>query len=157
MMNQQALLNAQVAVDMTPEEYVAFAAQQRDVVEAARQELLARDQARIKERKEAEDRARVLLLATLDAEQAKMFVAERSFVVHSQDRKRRYLVKYGVQGNVELLNDAGQSVAKFCIHPEESVPTPDVMLAQKLLLEADEQQFLKIANKTVLRNESAVA
>ena len=36
------------------------------------------------------------------------------------------------------------------IHPRERVPDSDTMLAQKLLLEADTERFLKIANVTNL-------
>lgn len=146
--NQQ-LYNQQAARAVTPDEYAAILARDTE-----RQAQLAAEAER---RKQATERARQLLVAMLDREQQEEFAKNRSFIVHTKDRQRRYQVTYGTAGNVLLLNPAGQTIAKFCIHPEEEVPTPDVMLAQKLLLETDEQQFLKIANKTVIRNESAVA
>jgi hypothetical protein len=35
---------------------------------------------------------------------------------------------------------------RFCAHPETDLPDADTMLAQKLMLEADEAGFLAIAN-----------
>lgn len=62
--------------------------------------------------------------------------------------ERTYRIKSGSSGNVELLGTDGRAVEKYCIHPKEWLPIHDVMLAQKLLLEADEAQFLATANKS---------
>lgn len=91
--------------------------------------------------------AEALLLANLDEAQAAEFRQCRHFVVHSRDRARRYRVEYGIAGNIKLLGDQGLVVASFCIHPDMKCPTEDVMLAQKLMIECDEEQFLKIANR----------
>ena len=86
----------------------------------------------------------------LDDEQRKLFKLGRHFMVHSRDAKRRYKIEYGTAGNVKLLREDGKAVASFCIHPEIHVPTEDVMLAQKLLLETAEDEFLRIANRTAI-------
>lgn len=65
----------------------------------------------------------------------------------SQDRT--YRVKRGMAGNVYLLGADGVEKERFCAHPS-GVPHADAMLAQKLMLEAAEAKFLKIANRTVL-------
>jgi hypothetical protein len=115
---------------------------------------IAEQERKIKEEQEAraaaKQRAKVLLMEHLDEEQKKSLEKDRKFIVHSCDKKRVYVIKHGRAGNIELLNDEGIAVAKFCIHPAIQCPDEDTMLAQKLLLETNEAQFLKIANKTVL-------
>lgn len=98
----------------------------------------------------AQKKAEELLLENLDAEQRKEFATNKRFTVHVRGKEdKHYLIEYGYAGNVKLLRE-GKAVAKFCIHPVVQCPNEDVMLAQKLLLETNEEQFLKIANKTVL-------
>lgn len=110
----------------------------------------ARIQASVAKREAAESAARTLLLQNLDQAQAAEFTKSRQFEVISRDGARRYRVEYGTAGNVKLLNGEGKPVSKFCIHPQVLCPTEDVMLAQKLLLDADEEEFLRIANRTAV-------
>lgn len=106
---------------------------------------------RIEEQAVAKSRAEALLVSNLDVEQAESFRKSRLFVVHSRDKKRRYRIEHGMAGNVKLLSPDGRVVASFCIHPlERGIPAEDVMLAQKLMLEAAEEEFLRIANKTLI-------
>lgn len=115
------------------------------------QENAVRQAELAKQRKEAADRAAALLSDHLAPEQRETFEKQRHFVVHSRDGQRRYRVEYGTAGNVKLLNAEGKAVAKFCIHPVDSrIPTEDVMLTQKLMIEGDEESFLRIANRTAL-------
>lgn len=101
------------------------------------------------QRQEAEKRARELLLASLDESQAEEFKLNRRFVVHSKDGVRTYLVTWGTAGNIYELEN-GQRMAKYCIHPTQELPVPDVMLAQKLMIETDESLFRKVANRTAV-------
>lgn len=96
---------------------------------------------------ESSKRATALLIQHLDKAQVADFRANRQFIVHSRDGVRRYRVDYGRAGNVKLLGDGDRVVAKFCIHPDSPCPNEDVMLAQKLMLETDEEEFLRIANR----------
>lgn len=105
---------------------------------------------------EALQRATELLVATLSPQQAAEFKSTQAFTVHSKTGDRIYRVTYGTAGNVYELSKEGRKVAKYCIHPSEDVPVPDVMLAQKLMLETDEKQFLKVANKTPLQVTATV-
>ena len=115
------------------------------------QEYLAARAAEITKQQEASHRAAALLADHLAPEQRETFRKDRHFVVHSRDGQRRYRVEYGVAGNIKLLNAEGKSIAKFCIHPVDSrIPTEDVMLSQKLMIEGDEESFLRIANRTAL-------
>lgn len=98
---------------------------------------------------EADKRAEALLLANLTPEQAAQYRRDRRFDVAVG--LRLYRISWGWAGNVHLINSSGDLMAKFCIHPTEAVPFADNMLAQKLMLEADEAQFWRVANRTVLR------
>jgi hypothetical protein len=62
-----------------------------------------------------------------------------------------YRIEYGYAGNVKLLGNDGQPVKRYCIHADYRLPYEDQMLAQKMLLEANEPEFLRIANMTQLR------
>ena len=101
-----------------------------------------------KQRAEADDRATGLLLAHLSPDQRKQYEKDQFFEVHVADKKgiRRYRVTHGWAGNVFLVDAQGKKIKKFCIHSTKSVPYADNLLAQKLLLEADEERFLSIAN-----------
>ncbi len=93
-------------------------------------------------------RAESLLLSALTPDQTKDFRKTSEFTVISKDGKRTYRITYGIAGNVILI-EKGKPVARYCIHPT-GIPTEDVMLAQKLMLETDEESFLRIANRTPL-------
>ncbi len=51
--------------------------------------------------------------------------------------------------NVELIV-AGKAKFKYCALPADYAPAPDVMLAQLLMLQTDENKFLATANRTTL-------
>jgi hypothetical protein len=143
---------------MTPEQ---LEAQQRQ-----RREHEARIAADRRAREEAEVRAEQLLLRELDEGQRAEYLRDKAFTVRLPDGKR-YRIKKGWAGNVERVEDVRLpqqqspslvandqhyvAVEKLCIHPNDWVPDQDNMLAQKLLLEADEAKFRRIANITRLR------
>ncbi len=68
-----------------------------------------------------------------------------------------YRIDYGYQGNVKLVGPDGQPIRSYCIHSRVNdedgrrLPNEDHMIAQKLLLEANESEFLRIANETIIR------
>ncbi len=100
-------------------------------------------------RVEVTARAESLLLSALNPIQAKDFRTTREFTVISKDGKRTYRITYGIAGNVILI-EKGKPVARYCIYPI-GIPIEDVMLAQKLMLETDEESFIRIANRTPIR------
>jgi len=124
-----------------------------------KRQLLVRDNARKKRFKEsAEQRARGLLLRMLNEQQREEMENDNRFhlTVHSQDGSMRvYRIDYGFQGNVKLLGADGEVDSSYCIHSDSRLPYEDQMLAQKLLLEANEPEFLRIANKTIRRRRAA--
>lgn len=118
----------QIAAD---EEHAATAAQ--EVQERAAAQLMAGK------------RAQRLLAECLTAKQRHDLKRDDAFCV--QIGERCYRINRGYSGNVELIE--GDCVrARYCIHPREDVPNEDTMLAQKLLLEANEDEFLRVANAT---------
>jgi len=96
---------------------------------------------------EAVDRARELLLSHLTDEQRRTFENNGWFVVEGGRTGGRYRIRQGYAGNVDVLD--GDLVShKLCAHADPvAVPWPDQMLAQKLMLEIDEDDFLAIANR----------
>lgn len=92
-------------------------------------------------------RAREILLAALTVEQREQFLQEEHFEL--QVNGRLYRVRPGRR--VERLDPETKTVQSlFCIHPElaHDLPSEDVALSQKLLLEANEPEFLRLANET---------
>jgi hypothetical protein len=105
-------------------------------------EELARERKRADE---AEARAEKLLLESLNAKQTEEYKKDKSFVVHSRSGMR-YRIRHGRVANVDVVCKEGKILHKLCAHPAEYVPNPDTMLAQKLFLEHQEEEFLKVAN-----------
>lgn len=102
----------------------------------------------------AKARARKLLFSMLSADQQKELDEKNHFhlTVHSRDGSMKvYRIEHGYAGNVKLLGIDGQPVKRYCIHADYRLPYEDQMLAQKLLLETNEPEFLRIANMTQLR------
>lgn len=132
---------AQIAVD------IAAATERRQ--EAARLEA-QRQQFRLV----SNGRARNLLNQMLSPAQRLMLETKSYFelTVHDRDgASRTYRIEHGYAGNVKLLDAKGVPVRRYCIHADSRLPYEDQMLAQKLLLESNEMEFLKIANKTELQ------
>lgn len=98
-----------------------------------------------KMRKTAAARARALLLSMLSVKQREQLQRDRFFEVIAQGSKRRYRIHQGTHGNVKLLDDTGREVTSYCAQPPD-VPAEDAMLAQKLMLELHEEDFLRVAN-----------
>jgi hypothetical protein len=103
------------------------------------------------ERKLAEEKAKKLLEECLTPVQKRAFRRWGVIPVVAKSGKF-YRIETGRQGNIVEM-EKRKAVARYCVHPGRDprggiVPTFDVMLAQKLLIETDEKRFLKLANKT---------
>lgn len=65
-----------------------------------------------------------------------------------------YELTMGRSGNLYRLERTPRNgfrrTTRYCVHPGESVPTADTLLAQKLWLETDEAGLLAVANRPAL-------
>ena len=103
----------------------------------------ARDLAAV--RQAAMERAERLLEACLSLAQRDQFQSEGWFLVRSPSG-RRYQIRRGRARNVIEVNMQGRRLRTLCCHPVDGVPDADTMLAQKLMLETQEDEFLRLAN-----------
>lgn len=105
---------------------------------------------------EANARAEVLLLAMLNAEQRETYQRARHIIVVGRSG-RRYRVRRGRIGNVDVIGRDGHIESRLCAHPGIWTPDPDVMLAQLLHLQHDDDAFCRTANvHEVLSNEGRI-
>lgn len=97
------------------------------------------------ERKAAEIKAEKLLHSCLTEEQKDELIKKNYFHLYVGNKK--YRIERGTTGNIKLLYENSDNPKhQYCIHPT-GVPVGDVMLAQKLLLETNEEEFLRVANR----------
>lgn len=98
----------------------------------------------------ARERARALLKRALSPSEWAEFERTCTITVNSQQGRRYKL--HGDMGrsrNVRRYSDSDQLVEILCAHPVDSlIPIEDVLLAQKLHLECNEEEFRRIANIT---------
>jgi len=138
-----------VRPELTPEERAQMAARQAELAaerERYRVEWEAKQTALRVAREQAVGRAESLLRSLLSQEQLAMFTRERAFVVNG--RRDRYRIRAGRQGNVDVVGHDGRIREVLCIHPREDVPNFDTMVAQKLMIEDNEDSFVALANKS---------
>ena len=95
------------------------------------------------ERQWGAQRASALLVRCLDDAQRAEFARTRSFSVRSSSG-RRYRIGYSATANIDVLDDAGKVLYRLCARPLY-VPVPAIMLAQKMMLETQEADFLRVA------------
>lgn len=137
-------------VQRTPEQIAEAAAKaelarQAAIIEAAKVKIFTDT---------AKARARKLLFSMLNTDQQKELEEKNFFHLTVHDRSgsmRVYRIEHGYAGNVKLIGVDGQPVKRYCIHADYRLPYEDQMLAQKLMLETNEPEFLRIANMTQLR------
>lgn len=107
----------------------------------------------------ARDRSRELLLAHLTPAQRETFDKNKWFIVEGGLSKQRYRIRDTghMVANIDVLDDtfvldAAKDQARvshrLCGHCDiNEVPLYDQLLAQKMMLELDEERFLKLANR----------
>jgi hypothetical protein len=93
------------------------------------------------------NRSRDLLRSCLQTEQLLQFDSLGCFTVRG--RLNDYRINQGRTANVDVLSPDGRCLRRLCFYPESAgggeLPAFDVMLAQKLMLECDEERALTIA------------
>ena len=98
---------------------------------------------------EANTRSIELLKAWLSPDQLERFNQDGKFSVIGSKTKNKYWITDGrASSNVVRIDPkTNRSVERLCFVPESATALGDVMLAQKIMLETDEPQALKIANR----------
>lgn len=141
------------------------------LAEVAAAEALAREQreraaaetaARTERTRLANRRAMELLLSHLTNEQRDTLERNSWFVVRGGQSGRRYRIDgRSYAGNVHLLREQALAVtppiqgvvppdtveAAYCGHCDYTIPLGDQLLAQKIMLEADEAGYIALANR----------
>jgi hypothetical protein len=118
-----------------------------EIREHARYWIMA-EAARAVERKKqhaAYKRAARLLNSFLTPKQKRELRKKNHIHVNGQDGQL-YRIEARSHQNVFLIKD-GKPVTQFCVVSREILPVPDLVLAQKLLLEANIAEFMALANK----------
>ena len=95
-------------------------------------------------------KARGLLERALTPEQRRDLFARRCFYV--KGKRFTYRIREGHAANVDALDSTGRVLSRFCAHPVGRLPVYDVMLAQKLWIETDENMFVKNATPYPLQH-----
>ena len=94
----------------------------------------------------SEQRGLELLREWLSREQLAQYDAHNYFEVIGCHTRKRYRISYGLGRNVVELDDAALPKQGWCFVPDDQLVAGDVMLAQKIALETDEQGALAKAN-----------
>lgn len=97
---------------------------------------------------QAELQARDLLLRCLSSEQRASLERDKWFVVEGRSGRRYRVRDLGhTVANIDVLE--GERVThRLCGHLQDgAIPLADHLLAQKLMLEGDEDSFLRLANR----------
>jgi hypothetical protein len=91
-------------------------------------------------------RGNLLLREWLSPRQLAQYERNGLFEVTGSHSRKKYLIRRGTGMNVCELDDAGLPQSGWCFVPSLQLVTGDVMLAQKIALETDEQAALAVAN-----------
>ena len=102
---------------------------------------------RFLEDREAWARGLRLLVEQLSPEQRRQYNRSGYFDVTGGVSGKQYRIRQGSSMNIEQLDKKGRRVCTLCFTPRGGLVTGDVMLAQKVALEAFEREALRIANK----------
>lgn len=119
----------------------------------AHREKMAREQRQFQARRRlANVKAKMLLTRFLDEEQRRDLEKYGFFKLYVQRDgvTKVYRIRRGQVQNIDLVEEMPNGLLRpiktLCAHPTEQVPDADAMLFQKLMLETEEEKFLKIAN-----------
>lgn len=117
----------------------------------ARRALISRNRSRagLMRRRIAERVADELLLSQLSPEQREEYQRLQRFHVVADGKT--YRIRRGWAGNIDLIED-DRVAERWCVHPARTVPVPDNLLAQKLMIESGlADELREIANVSTIR------
>lgn len=136
-----------MAEAVTISSYPIHEPSEEELAERAR-EAEERDKARQEQQRQQEialEKSKQLLLDSLDEPNQERLHRDRQIHVWSKSGKS-FRIKCGRQHNIFEMDAEGKDIREYCIHVKDVVPNFDNMLAQKLMLESYEEEFLRVAN-----------
>jgi hypothetical protein len=98
-----------------------------------------------------EARGFALLKDWLSPEQLAQYNANGYFDVIGCHSGKRYRIRHGTSMNVYEMDDYGRLRLGWCFVPKDALVAGDVMLAQKIALEANERAALTVARSFPVR------
>lgn len=107
--------------------------------------LVLRNPVRMTNRAEAERRAEALLRRFLTEEEYQQLLCQGYLRVPSPHYPNRVYLIPRYRGLVRVY-ESGRAVMRLCVGPVEPLPDADVVLMHKLMIEGNEEEYLKIAN-----------
>lgn len=141
----QTALSGTVMVRRPANDHRVLTSEQRAAQAAREAELTVKYEREKTARILAEQKAEILLRQMLTPEQKESLEQKKCFFLHTPDGKK-FRIDRGRTGNVKLVNARDEVIESYCIHPKIACPDADTMLAQKLLIETDLEQFERVAN-----------
>jgi hypothetical protein len=93
----------------------------------------------------AETRARALLREMLTEAEYEQLTQQGYLEVRSPNKAHRTYRIPASTGRVRVF-DRGRETVELCVQPTESLPNSDVVLLHKLMIEANEEEYLARAN-----------
>jgi hypothetical protein len=96
----------------------------------------------------ADIKAYTLLKEWLSPEQLALFKSKGYFEVKGSHSGKRYRIRCAPQLNIDQLDAKGAPVKVWCFGPAGNLPVGDIMLAQKIALETDEQGALSLLQRS---------
>jgi hypothetical protein len=100
------------------------------------------------QRSKPEQKADALLKEWLSPEQRATLESYGHFEVRGSQTGKCYRIRRGRSMNIDEVSQEGDLGRVWCFGPVGHLPLGDVMLAQKLALEIDEQATLAVANRS---------
>lgn len=96
--------------------------------------------------REAQERAETLLRDLLSEEQYRLLGRRGYLEILSPSRPQRVYRVPRHQGQVKVYEN-GVAIMALCVQPVEPVPDGDVVVMHKLMIEGNEEEYLRIANR----------
>lgn len=96
----------------------------------------------------AQGRANEFLLEHLSPEQRRTFKKNKWFIVEGGISKTQYRIRCdNVMANIDVLDADRARTHRLCGHANHDIPLGDQLLAQKMMLQFSEDEFLRLANR----------
>jgi len=96
--------------------------------------------------RDAQERAEALLKELLSEDEYRQLNRRGYLEVHSPSRPRRTYRVPRHQGQVKVFDDGVPTMA-LCVQPVEPIPDGDVVVMHKLMIEGNEAEYLRTANR----------